>query len=107
MSAQNPLRDQTTGIKLKELDDGRYAVDLERYSDQPLSTLIICSVAAAVGKDPVTLTPLRNTINPEALEAVAESATDGILSFNYSGCRVSVKCGSNIYIQPESDATTT
>jgi len=89
------------GIALKEISDGTYVVLEGQHLGRSLSTTIILAVAKVCGKDPVTIDPLAEYINPDALDLFASSATDGFLSFTYADCRVSIESGGRIHIEPE------
>ncbi|WP_169302398.1 HalOD1 output domain-containing protein [Halorientalis salina] len=61
--------------------------------DDPVSTKIVRQVAAETGRDVLNLSPLQETIDPDALDAVVESSTPDTtlgIRFTYEGYIVTV-----------------
>ncbi|WP_313696032.1 HalOD1 output domain-containing protein [Halorarum halobium] len=71
-----------------------------------MSTAVVRAVSAVEGREPCSLRPLAFVLNPNALDALFESRsngqprTGGCLSFVYSGCRVSIDNGEYLSIEP-------
>ena len=60
-------------------------------TDQSIITAVVRAVATAEGRPVEALPPLADSINPEALTAcIADSNTEALVAFDYSGCRVVV-----------------
>lgn len=89
------------GITLKEIGDGTYVVLEGQHSDRSTSTTIVFAVATVLEEDPVTLEPIAEYVNPDALDVFTTAATDGFLSFTYADCRISIESNGNIQIEPE------
>lgn len=57
---------------------------------RPVHEQVIYAVANANGVDPTDLHPLYDTIDPEALDDLFESGTEGTIKFTYEGHDVAV-----------------
>lgn len=57
----------------------------------PVSERVIHAVADETGTDPLDLPPLYETIDPDALDALIDSLSDGELTFRYTGCAVTIE----------------
>lgn len=57
----------------------------------PVSERVIDAVAVATGTDPLDLPLLYETVDPDALDALAESLSDGEVIFQYAGYTVTVE----------------
>jgi hypothetical protein len=53
---------------------------------------VILDVADASSNDELDLPPLYHAVDPDALETVVETLTDGAVNFNYAGYSVTVDC---------------
>ena len=53
-----------------------------------LTAAVVARVAAREGRDPTALPPLYESIDPDAVAAVLESAADARVRFEYAGYRV-------------------
>lgn len=79
-------------------------------SNEPPSWTVIEAVAEATDTEPERLRPLFDVVDPDALDAVLESATDPDgppsevrVTFRYEGCDVAVRAdGRTIVSQPSS-----
>lgn len=52
---------------------------------------VVESVADETGTDPLSLPPLAETLDPDALNALIDGLADGTVSFRYAGCDVTVE----------------
>lgn len=74
--------------------------------DEPVSTAVRRAVSAVTGREPGSLQPLTDVIDPDALDALFAPGPDdtpragGRLSFNYSSCHVTVDNGEFLTIEP-------
>ncbi|MXR20340.1 HalOD1 output domain-containing protein [Halobacterium bonnevillei] len=59
-------------------------------SDAPPSVRISDKVSANAGCDVVELPPLYDAIDPEQLDSLVETMTDGAVSFRYTGHDITV-----------------
>lgn len=89
-------------LALREVDDGTYVVLHKRRPGHSVSTTVVLAVAAVLDEDPGELDPLAEVINPDALDDLVNSATEGAISFTYADCRVSIKCGGSIHLYLDS-----
>lgn len=68
--------------------------DGRRRPDETISETVISAVADATGQSPLELTPLARTIDPDALNALFQTANgseSGIaVTFEYSDCYVTI-----------------
>lgn len=65
------------------------------------SQRVIHAVADATGRPPLELPPLYETVDPDALDAIAESWTHGVLRFSYAGCTVTVESPDEVHVTRE------
>ena len=74
--------------------------------NESVSTAIIRAVSAVKGREPDSLQPLTDVIDPDALDALFDRRsndgrrTDGRFSFSYSRCRITVDNGEFLTIEP-------
>ena len=80
-------------------------MEYEIGPNESASTAIVRAVSAVEGRKPDSLRPLADVLDPDALDALFESRsngqprTGGCLSFVYSGCRVSIDNGEYLSIE--------
>lgn len=87
-----------------EASDGSARARYEWSSIDP-STAVIETVASALGRDPTTIEPLYDSLDPDALNALlrsnASSADGGLtLSFPFADRWVTVHSGGEIVVRP-------
>lgn len=81
-------------------------MEYEIGPNESASTAVVRAVSAVEGRKPESLPPLAYVLDPDALDALFESRsngqprTGGRLSFVYSGCRVSIDNGEYLSIEP-------
>lgn len=61
-----------------------------RDQGETVSERVVRSVADNTNTDPLELPPLFDTVDPDALDALVRSLSDGELTFTYAGCAVTV-----------------
>jgi hypothetical protein len=71
--------------------------------DTPPSQKLSTRVAAKVDCNVVELPPLYNTIDPDKLDTIVESMTNGAVSFRYTGHEITVSSDGSVTLcdQPE------
>jgi hypothetical protein len=52
---------------------------------------IVKGVATETGRDPMALSPLYETVDPDALAVAVETLDTGRVTFGYEGCTVTVR----------------
>jgi hypothetical protein len=70
--------------------------------DQPIAEAVVEATAAVLNDDPLTLDPLYDTVDPDALGALVGDEADGCdvtVGFRFEGCRVTVERGGRIHIE--------
>ena len=73
--------------------------------DESVTTAIVRAVSAVSGRQPKSMPPLTHVIDPDALDALFDSRSNGEpriggrLSFIYNRCRVTVDNGEYLTIQ--------
>ena len=74
----------------------------EPSTETAVSYRVIQQVAAATGTDPLDLDPLYETIDPEALDAVFDTATppEASVTFTLADCEVTVYGSGEISVTP-------
>lgn len=74
-------------------------------ADEPVSTAVVRAVSAVVGRDPCSLRPLSDVLDPGALNRLFDPRFDqqarsgGRVSFVYSGCTVTIDNGEYLTIE--------
>lgn len=82
-------------------------MEYEIEQDEPVSTAVVRTVSAVEGREPCSLQPLSDVIDPDALDALfAPRHNDaprsgGWVSFGYSSCHVRVHDGASLTVEPE------
>lgn len=71
-------------------------------ASESITVSLVESVAAAIDRDPIAMTPLFDAIDPEALSALVASTRDEPVevTFAYEECRVTVSSCGNVVIEP-------
>lgn len=83
-----------------------WPVEYEIGPDESTSTAVIRAVSAVEGRDPSSLRPLADVLDPAALDVLWASQEDGTprtgghLSFVYSTCWVTVDNGEYLTLRP-------
>lgn len=67
-----------------------------------VSERVIQRVVSETDTDPVELPPLFNTVDPDALNAIIETLSEGEISFDYVGYTVTVDADGNVRIREPS-----
>lgn len=83
---------------------GAYRVRHDWHGDSSLTELVVCSVAAVVGLDPVDVDPLTERVDTDALESLfavrGGEDVEGSLVFRLNDCRVAVFSDGEVLIRP-------
>lgn len=81
-------------------------MEYEIGAGESVCTAVVCAVSAVEGRDPRSLRPLAEVLEPDALNALFDSRGDGTsrpggrLTFVYSNCRVTVDNGEYLTLHP-------
>lgn len=79
-------------------------MEYEIGADEAVTTAIVRAVSAVEGRDPGSLPPLAETLDPTAVDALFEPRSDGTprtggsLSFVYCRCEVTIENGEYLTI---------
>ena len=74
--------------------------------EEPVSMAVVRAVSAVEGREPLSLPPLANVLDTDALDALFVARCDGTartggrLSFVYSNCRLTIDNGEYLTLQP-------
>ena len=74
--------------------------------DESMSTAVVRAVSAVENRDPLSLPPLADVLDPDALDAVFAARSDGSprrggrLRFVYSRCRVTTDNDEYLRVRP-------
>ncbi|MFB6302106.1 MAG: HalOD1 output domain-containing protein [Haloferacaceae archaeon] len=90
----------TNGARNRRYDEALGAYWFSRSTDERLSTTVALAVADVVGKDPTALPPLRSVLDPDALDTLFDTGTPARVEFEYRGCLVSVREGTEVLVYP-------
>jgi len=75
-------------------------------SNESVTSAVTRAVSAVEGREPCSLQPLADVLDPDALDELfaprpgGRSRTGGRISFIYSDCRVSIDNGEYLILQP-------
>ncbi len=75
-------------------------------TDETISMAVVRAVSALAGQDPLSLPPLGNVLDTDALDALFDTRSEGTprtggqLSFVYNGYRVTVENGEYLALEP-------
>lgn len=81
-------------------------MDAEIGPHESVRSAVLRAVSAVTGRDPGSLPPLTEVVDPDALDAVFGPRSTGVprtgghLAFCYSGCRVTIDNGEYLTIEP-------
>lgn len=81
-------------------------MEYEIAGDETVSMAVLRAVSAVEGCDPLSLKPLADVIDTDALDALfaprhgGTSRSGGQLSFVYSNCQVTVEDGERLTLRP-------
>jgi hypothetical protein len=67
---------------------------------ESLNLAVLFSVAEALDADAESLPPLRDVVDPDALDALVVSPADVAVTFRYAGCLVRVRPAEAILVSP-------
>jgi len=85
-------------------------MEYEIGADESVSMAVVRAVSAVEGRDPLALRPLIDVLDPDALDTLFGSRTDGAprlggrFTFVYSECRVTIENGETITVEPKQTA---
>lgn len=71
-------------------------------SDASVSVRVVETVAESISRDALSLPPLFDVVDPDALEALVETMSSGEISFRYVGLRVTVSSDGTIDLDGQS-----
>lgn len=97
-----------TDITTQQSTGESYTVQYNRLDDEPISVTVANAVATAVDTEVTALEPLHYAINADALERLFEPRanglrSDGSVTFQYSGCTVTVTAAGEVTVEPNED----
>lgn len=83
---------------------GAFHVHHDWNGNSSLTELIVCSVAAVAGVEPIDIDPVSARVDTDALESLFDvddaARADGALTFRLNDCRVTVYGDGEITIRP-------
>ena len=74
-------------------------------ADSTASERVLAKVADSTGRDVLDLPPLYDYVDPDALDAVVATATNGTVRFAYEGHEVAVESDGTIRLAERSNPT--
>ncbi|MFW6382637.1 MAG: HalOD1 output domain-containing protein [Haloferacaceae archaeon] len=72
-----------------------------------VSVRVVEAVASATGRDELTLPPLYDAVDPDALDTLTEGTRDVEISFVYAGYEVTVGSDGEVTLEERSDVHVT
>lgn len=72
----------------------------QTHAPEPVSQRVVENVAATKDTGPLTLDPLYDVIDPDALETLCNGAFDGSVTFQYADCEVTVDGDGWVQVTP-------
>lgn len=105
-SPLEPTRSDTAHLASTD----QHVVQFDRLDDEPLSVIVAQAVATHRDVDVTDLEPLHYTVDTDALERLFAPRADGLrtggtVSFQYSGCRVTVTADGEVTVETVADST--
>lgn len=85
-------------------DDTLGAYRISGSTDENPSTTVVLAVADIVDEDPTSLPPLRSVVDPDALDALFAARPPVHVEFEYYGCLVSIREGTEVLVYPPGEA---
>ncbi|WP_164974731.1 HalOD1 output domain-containing protein [Halegenticoccus tardaugens] len=87
-----PAKSDTEAHHFSYAEEGEVSVD------------VVTAVAEVIGDDPLEMKPLRDVLDPDALDELIRSMadTEGTVSFELAGCEVSVRGDGGIVVYDDS-----
>jgi len=94
------------GIDVTPDGEGQYRTRHDPDDDVTLPVRVVFAVAAARGIDPVELSTLYGSVDPDALSGLFEPASgprgsDGRITFSYEDCMVTVRSDGLVTVRPD------
>lgn len=71
----------------------------------PATSRVLEAVAVTSGVDPLELPPLYDVVDPDKLDALVASMSDGEITFTYAGYEVTVDGGNGVEVSEPSSST--
>ena len=68
-------------------------------ASEDVSTAVVRAVANLTGRDPLSVTPLSEVVDPDALDALFGGGTDARVTFRLDGCAVTVRADDRIEVR--------
>jgi hypothetical protein len=106
---QTPIGDTAGWTVYYDEHSDTYHTWIDDDDPESISTIVVLTVSAVRGVDPDSVAPLAMRLDPDALDALfADRANgmartaDGIVSFPYAECHVTVRSGGEIVVESES-----
>lgn len=81
-------------------------MEYEIDSNEVVSEAVVLAASAVQGRDPVSLPPLGEVLDPDSLDRIFESRFDGMprkggrVAFTYADCLVKIDNGEHLAIEP-------
>lgn len=69
-------------------------------AERAISELVVEKVADVTGRDPLDLTPMYHSIDPDAVDALVESLSDGVIHFTYENLEIEISSSGEIALTP-------
>lgn len=83
---------------------GAFHVQHDWDADDSLTELVVCSVAAVAGLEPMEVDPLSTRIDTDALEAMfdvdGQATGESAVTFRLNDCRITVYDDGEVVIRP-------
>lgn len=83
---------------------GAFHVQHDWKDSRSLTEVVVCSVAAVAGVEPMEVEPLSARVDTDALESLfdvdEQASNDGSLAFRLNDCRVTVYADGEVTVHP-------
>lgn len=81
-------------------------MDYEIETNEAVSEAVVLAVSAIQGRDPTSLPPLREVLDPDSLDSIFDRRFDGVpreggrVTFTYANCHIRIDNGEYLTIEP-------
>jgi|AntRauTorcE11898_2_1112593.scaffolds.fasta_scaffold03444_2 hypothetical protein len=91
---------------MSENDTEQPSIQQNWHEADTATTSVVTAIAALTGLPPTGMDPLYESVDPDALERVLESGSDGScrssalsVSFSHEGCRVKIRADGQLTVR--------
>lgn len=99
MSGRQPDDDDRRVLEADSTDSNHESFQVEVDRDEQPSEAVIRSVSTVSGKEPTSLTPLYDFLDPDALDELVKNSDRVTVQFEFDGYLVTVRSDDRIFVR--------